>query len=107
MSSRALVEIHDVLRVWIELRPPRKGELTWSVPEGSTPEEALALVLRERGNWACGEAGFGCRAFRDGMPEFEDTNEDEDEGRVRNIVVHVEHVQTTIPSQRTDLGDIP
>lgn len=91
MSAKALVEVHDVIRVWIEMRAPRKGELTWSVPADASPGKALEHVLMERDIWASGEAGFGCRAFREVMPEFEDT----DEGlRIRNIVVHVEHLRT-------------
>jgi len=86
MSARALIEFRDVIRVWIELRAPKKGELTWSVPADASPEEALEHVLVGRDVWTAGEAGFGYRAFRDNTPEFEDADED----RCRNIVVHVE-----------------
>jgi hypothetical protein len=92
VSAKAVIELRDVIRVWIEFRAPRKGELTWPVPERCSPEEALEHVLVGRGAWSAGEAGFGYRAFRD-MPEFE--IEDEVEGlRVRNIVVHVDYVCT-------------
>lgn len=99
MSGKALVEIRDVIRVWIEFRAPKNGELTWSVPADATPEEALEHVLVGRDTWPSGEAGFGYWAFRDVTPEFEiqDGHElwMEDTGqRVRNIVVHVEHVRT-------------
>ncbi len=95
MSAKALIEFHDVIRVWIELRAPKKGELMWSVPEDVTLEEALEHVVCGRGSWSDGEAGFGYRATRD-MPEFEMFDEDEDFGPLRyhHVVVHVEHVRT-------------
>lgn len=31
MSAKAVIEIRDVIRVWIEFRAPKKGELTWTV----------------------------------------------------------------------------
>ncbi len=93
MSAKAAIEIRDVIHVWIEFRAPKKGELTWSVPDCCSPEEALEHVLVGRDVWSSGEAGFGYRAFRDVTPEFE--VEDDEEGlRVRNVVVHVEHVRT-------------
>jgi len=93
MSAKALLEFRDVIRVWIEFRPPRKGELMWSIPENLTPAEALEHVVCGRDAWSTGEAGFGYRANRD-QPEFETIGEDETFGplRSRNIVVHVEHV---------------
>jgi hypothetical protein len=93
MSVKAAIEIRDVIHVWIEFRAPKKGELMWSVPDSSTPEEALDHVLTGRDVWSSGEAGFGYRAFRDVTPEFEIEDEEEDL-RLRNIVVHVEHVRT-------------
>lgn len=96
MSAKALVEVRDTLRVWIEFRAPKKGELTWAVPDSSSPEEALEHVLVGRDVWSSGEAGFGYRTFRDVTPEFEVEDEAEDL-RVRNIVVHVDHVRTEPP----------
>ena len=93
MSAKALIEIRDVIRVWIEFRAPKQGELTWSVPEQLTPEEALEHVLVGRDVWSSGEAGFGYHAFRAVTPEIEVEND----MRVRNIVVHVEHVGTEPP----------
>lgn len=92
MSAKALIEFRDVIRVWIEFRAPKKGELTWSVPADATPAEALDHVVCGRDDWASGEAGFGYRATRD-QPEFELFDEDEDL-QSRNIVVHVDHVRT-------------
>jgi hypothetical protein len=92
MSAKALVEFRDVVRVWIEFRPPKPGELTWSVPADASPEEALAHVVGWRDDLASGEAGFGCRAFREDTPEFE--VDDEENQCLRNIVVHVEHART-------------
>jgi hypothetical protein len=104
MSAKALIEFHDVLRVWIEFRAPKKGELAWSVPANATPEEALDHMFCGRDDWSSGEAGFGYRVHRD-MPEFEtidqevrdariDEGEDLGDSPTRNIVVHVEHVRT-------------
>jgi hypothetical protein len=93
LSAKAAIEIHDVIHVWIELRAPKKGELAWSVPDCCSPAEALEHVLVGRDVWSAGEAGFGYRAFRDVTPEFEVEDEVEDL-RVRNIVVHVDHVRT-------------
>jgi len=93
VSGRAIVEIRDVIHVWIEFRAPKKGELTWSVPDCCSPEEALEHVLVGRDVWSSGEAGFGYRAHREGTPEFETEDADEDL-RVRNIVVHVDYVRS-------------
>ena len=89
MSAQALVELRDVIHVRVELRAPRKGELMWSVPADSTIEQALDHVICGRDVWSSGEAGFGCYTRTD-RPEFE-TDGDE---RLRNIVVHVDHVRT-------------
>jgi hypothetical protein len=96
VSVKAAIEIRDVIRVWIEFRAPKKGELTWAVPADATPEEALEHVLVGRDVWSTGEAGFGYHATYSNTPEFEDENEDAgyDSLRTRNIVVHVEHVRT-------------
>lgn len=96
MSVKAAIEIRDVIRVWIEFRAPKKGELTWAVPADASPEMALEHVLVGRDTWAAGEAGFAYRTSRGDTPEFEDEDEHEgyDSMRTRNIVVHVEHVRT-------------
>jgi len=94
VSGNALIEIRDVIHVWIEFRAPKKGELTWSVPDCCSPEEALEHVLVGRDVWSSGEAGFGYRAFRDVTPEFEVESADDEDLRVRNIVVHVDYVRT-------------
>jgi hypothetical protein len=91
VSAKALVELRDVIRVWIEMRAPKKGELTWAVPVEATPEEALDHVIAGRDDWSAGEAGFGYRAFRDVTPEFEEEDKDL---HLRNIVVHVDYVRT-------------
>lgn len=89
MSAQALVELRDVIHVRVELRAPRKGELTWSVPANATIEEALDHVICGRDVWSSGEAGFGCYARVD-QPEFEES----DGEHLRNVVVHVDHVRT-------------
>lgn len=93
MSVKALIELRDTIRVWIEFRAPKKGELTWAVPDCCSPEEALEHVVCGRDDWAGGEAGFGYRARRDVTPEFE-FDDTEESLRMRNLVVHVEHVRT-------------
>jgi hypothetical protein len=94
VSAKALIEIRDVIRVWIEFRAPKKGELMWSVPDCLTPEEALEHVVVGRDYWTCGEAGFGYRARAD-KPEFEQVDEGADGLlRYRNLVIHVEHTHT-------------
>jgi hypothetical protein len=96
VSGKAVVELRDVIHVWIEFRAPKKGELTWAVPADASPEEALEHVIVGRDVWSAGEAGFGYRAFRDVTPEFEIEGMDEDlcDLRVRNIVVHVDYVRS-------------
>jgi hypothetical protein len=96
VSAKALVEFRDVVRVWIEFRAPKKGELMWTVPDCSTPAEALEHVVVGRDDWKSGEAGFGYRARGD-QPEFELVDEGDGPDnllRYRNVVVHVEHVRT-------------
>ena len=94
MSAKAVIEIRDVIRVWIEFRAPKKGELMWTVPADATPEEALEHMLVGRDDWTSGEAGFGYRAYRDNTPEFELFDNADPESNARNIVVHVDHVCT-------------
>ena len=89
MSAKALIEFRDVIRVWIELRAPKKGELMWNVPANATPEEALEHVVVGRDDWTSGECGFGYRAHQD-APEFEMLSADDEDMRTRNIVVRVE-----------------
>ena len=45
MSAKALIEFHDVIRVWIELRAPKKGE---EGPQLSANGEGLLANLGER-----------------------------------------------------------
>jgi hypothetical protein len=94
MTKKPLIEIRDVINVWIELRAPKKGELMWSVPDCLTPAEALEHVLVGRNVWATGEVGFGYRANRD-QPEVEYARAED--LRIRNIVVHVDYVRTEPP----------
>lgn len=90
MSDFAISEVHDVLRVSVELRAPKKGELTWSVPALASADEALKIVISERDEWSAGEAGFGCRAARAQTPAFEQSCDDGT--LLRNIVVRVERL---------------
>jgi hypothetical protein len=86
MSGRAVIELRDVIRVWIEFRAPKLGELMWSVPKDATPEEALEHVVCGRDTWETGEGGFGFRNPCNGTPEFDTDG--------RNIVVHVDYVRS-------------
>jgi hypothetical protein len=92
VTVKAAIEIRDVLNVWIEFRAPKKGELSWSVPAGASPQEALEHVLVGRDEWSTGEAGFGYHAHQN-MPEF-DTLDGDPDFPTRNIIVHVDHVRT-------------
>lgn len=98
MSAKAVIEIRDVVRIWIEFRAPKKGDLMWTVPDCLTPAEALEHVVVGRDTVDAGEFGFGYHAHRD-MPEFETIDEGDDLGelRYRHVVVHVDH-QRTEPS---------
>jgi hypothetical protein len=89
MSAKAAVEIRDVIRVWIEMRPPKKGELTWAVPIEATPEQALEYVTVGRDVWSSGEAGFGFYATCDEV----ELNYWSEAG-MRYIVVHVDYVRS-------------
>ena len=95
MSAKAIIEIRDVIHVWIEFRAPKKDDLMWTVPDNLTPAEALEHVVVGRDEWGTGEAGFAYHATRD-MPEFETVDDDDEEGplRFRHIVVHVDYVRT-------------
>lgn len=93
----ALVEIRDVVRVWIEFRAPRKGDLMWAVPCDATPAEALDEVLCGRDDHRAGIVGFGYFATHN-EPEFDDQMSDDPDDWLRNVVVHVEHV-ATVPSE--------
>ena len=89
MSGKAIIEIRDVLNVWIEFRTPKKGELTWAVPIEATPAEALDHVICGRDVWSSGEAGFGFYAA------FEETELHYwAEVGMRYIVVHVDYVRS-------------
>jgi hypothetical protein len=98
VSAKAVIEIRDVIQVWIEFRAPKKGDLMWSVPDCLTPAEALEHVVVGRDEWSSGEGGFAYRAARD-MPEFETVDEDDAFGplRFRHLVVHVDHQRTEPP----------
>jgi hypothetical protein len=94
MTAKALIEIHDTIRVWVEMRPPKKGELFWTVPIGLSVEHALDAVIAGRDfpgrvEWERGVAGFGV---------VMDCEEADlalmiDEG-LENITVHVEHARS-------------
>lgn len=99
MIIKALIEFSDVIQVWVEMRPPKRGELAWTVPAEATPAEALDHVVCGRDVWSAGEAGFGYRATCDGA-ELDFLTE----VGMRNIVVHVEHVRT---EPRLDNNVIP
>ena len=89
MSAKALIEIRDTFKVWIEMREPKRGELAWTVPVEASPEMALDHVICGRDVWSAGEAGFGFRMnFSEADLAFMT------EVGMRNIVVHVDYVRT-------------
>lgn len=94
MTAKAIIEIHDTIRVWVEMRPPKKGELFWTVPIGLSVEHALDAVIAGRDfpglvEWDRGTAGFGA------IMECSDADLAflTDDG-LQNITVHVEHVRS-------------
>ena len=90
MSGKAIIEIRDTLKVWIEFRAPKKVELTWAVPIESTPAQALDHVICGRDVWSSGEAGFGFYAAACGETELDYWAE----VGMRYIVVHVDYVRS-------------
>lgn len=84
-----MIEIQDTLKVWIEMRAPKRGELAWTVPVEASPEMALDHVICGRDVWSAGEAGFGFR-----MDFSESDLAFMTEIGMRHIVVHVDYVRT-------------
>lgn len=91
----AVVEVRSTMRVRVEMRPPRAGEVAWCVPVTFTPAQALADVI------AAAESevntgtphGYGWLT-RDNLPDV-DLEPDEDGMPMRNITVIVEDEQRT------------
>lgn len=84
----AIAEIHDVLELRIEMRPPKQGEIGWVVGVDATEEEAIHDVISGRDVDGSGAYGFGWLADDDN-PEF-DSNSRTGEIYGRNITVIVE-----------------
>ena len=97
MTAKALVEVHDVVHVWIEFRAPKMLELAWTVPADATPAEALEHLLVGRDALTEGKLGYGFIALDD-LPEFSAIEYRDEEGThsepTRNIVVHVKRLRT-------------
>jgi hypothetical protein len=97
VTAKALVEVRDVLHVWIEFRAPKFMDMAWTVPADATLEEALDHLLAGRDDLTEGKLGFGFLALDD-MPEFAEVEYRDSNGThiepTRNIVVHVKHVRT-------------
>lgn len=68
--ARAQVTRTERLIVSIEMRPPKKGELGWTVPMDADAKEALLHVIDGRGAWDEGEYGYGVHVETD-WPEIE------------------------------------
>ena len=68
--ARAQVLRTERLIVSIEMRPPKAGELGWTVPMDADVKEALLHVLDGRGAWDEGECGYGMHVETD-WPERE------------------------------------
>ena len=56
--------------VSVEMRPPKKGELGWTVSMDADVKEALLQVIDGRGTWDEGECGYGVHVETD-WPEVE------------------------------------
>jgi hypothetical protein len=88
---QARVEVSDVIAVRVEFRPPKAGEIGWTVALGATPTEALRDVLDNRDTHDVGAYGYGWVAQND-QPEGDIIN-----GTItgRNITVIVDSIRTT------------
>lgn len=67
--ARAQVARADRMVVSVEMRPPKKGELGWTVSLEADAKEALLQVVDGRGTWDEGECGYGVIAVDD-WPEI-------------------------------------
>lgn len=68
--ARAQVLRVEQMIVSVEMRPPRKGELGWTVSMDADVKEALLQVIDGRGTWDEGECGYGVHVDAD-WPEIE------------------------------------
>lgn len=68
--ARAQVTRAERMLVSVEMRPPKKGELGWTVPLDADVKEALLHVIDGRGAWDEGECGYGVHVEVD-WPEIE------------------------------------
>ena len=68
--ARAQVMRTEHLIVSVEMRPPKKGELGWTVSMDADVKEALLQVIDGRGTWDEGECGYGVHVESD-WPEIE------------------------------------
>jgi hypothetical protein len=67
---RAQIHVAHRLIISIEMRPPRAGELGWTVSMNADVKEALCEVIDGRGDVEEGIYGYGVRAGAD-WPEIE------------------------------------
>ena len=63
--ARAQVLRTERLIISVEMRPPKKGELGWTVSMDADVHEALMQVLDGRGSWDEGEYGYGVHVDHD------------------------------------------
>jgi hypothetical protein len=68
--ARAQVMRTERMTISVEMRPPKKGELGWTVPLDADVKEALLQVIDGRGEWDEGQCGYGVHVERD-WPEVE------------------------------------
>lgn len=67
---RAQITRTERLNISIEMRPPKAGELGWTVSMDADVKEALLQVIDGRGSWDEGEYGYGVHVETD-WPEIE------------------------------------
>jgi len=99
--ARAQVMRTERITISIEMRPPKKGELGWTVSMGADAKEALLQVIDGRGTWDEGECGYGTRAVvdwpeveRDEWVNYETKERSVDESRCITVVLSQESSET-------------
>lgn len=112
---RAKVARTEHLVVSVEMRPPKAGELGWTVSMDADVKEALLQVVDGRGSWDEGECGYGVRAESD-WPEIErdewvqfeiDPATGRSTRRVKDRGVHESRCVTVVVSwESTETGDV-
>ena len=113
--ARAQVMRTERLIVSVEMRPPKKGELGWTVSLDADVKEALLQVIDGRGTYDEGEGGYGVHVETD-WPEIErdewvlheiDPATGRSTGRVKERGVHESRCITVVLSwESVETGEV-